>query len=141
MSNSRITVVDNFYHYSEDGVGPLALVPRYSRPLKSDEQVYIRMLKVTSEWQPLDRGWVERASLLILENKEGMSYEINPSHEDRKADKQKIVLLGLASGDYAEDFLEIQPGEHVKITPTQLDRLRIRCLHKEARVLMHLVPE
>ena len=135
---ARLVVVDNTYHQF-DGMEPLGLVHRYSRVVRDGEQVYSRLVKVTGEWQPLDQGWIKGPALIVLENREGLEYRVNPTAEERANDKQKVVIVGFHSIEPAEGPM-LQPGEHVKFQVRNPGKVWLRCEHKEARVMVHLVP-
>lgn len=140
-SLARLVVVDNTYHQF-DGQEPLGLVHRYSRVIRDSEQVYVRKVKIGAPWQEIDAGWVKGPALIVLENREGLEYQVNPTHEERGEDRQKVVVVGFVSpqGEDNVDGIVIQPGEHVKFQVADLGRIRLRCEYKEAKVMVHLVP-
>lgn len=142
---SRLTVVDNTYHQVDGSPEPLGLVHRYSRTIKDGGQAYTRSVKVGGTWQPIDSGWLKGPALVILENREGLEYQVNPTHEDRASDKQKVVtvgfiLVGFTPSEEIAKGLILQPGEHVKFQVRDVAAIRLRCEHKEAKVMIHLVP-
>src|SRR3990167_2766898 len=59
---ARIVVVENVYYQKTGEPNATATESRFSHWLVTDEQPYIRKIKVGEEWMPIDRGWIEGES-------------------------------------------------------------------------------
>lgn len=65
-AKAKMSVVAQIYHQipGDDAYNaPL----KFSRMLSTDEQCYVRTVKVGTSWQRLDRGWVGKCSLMVLD--------------------------------------------------------------------------
>lgn len=111
---------------------PISADNKFCQFLKSDEQPYVRRMKVKpEEWQKLDHGWVGIASQLLIVN-EAPSFQRIPTPEERASASACIVQLGIISplgrGSPTVPFSQIRPGQSIRIDPTELSGLRVRCL-------------
>lgn len=155
-SRPRVTVVEQAYYQSPDDQ-PRCVETRYSQDLASDEQPYLRLMKVTEEWKPVDHGWIEEASLLILTNEEGRIGTVIPSRADLEASSMKVIEIGwqlegppegprtMHSPDRLPPppivpFLVVHPGKSVRVTPQFLRAMRLRCRSGMARATVNLFP-
>lgn len=118
MTKARLTVVESVYHQI-NGEQPTIVDPGYTVPIKSDEQPYIRRLTITDSWQPLDCGWINKASLLVLQNTER-----DPSKR-----------IELSNGVY------IPVGASVRLYVNDIHELKIRCVEGNGRAVINLYPE
>jgi hypothetical protein len=126
----RLTVVENVYH-QPPGSDAMAVTSTYARWLDSDEQPHQRKTRIGESWQPIETGWVPEPGLILIENK-GHHFQVNPTDRQRKEADAKILLIGVhsAPGDAASfviPFVEIAPGESLRISPREIQRWAIRC--------------
>lgn len=139
---ARISVVEIVYYQggSED---PVSYDKRWDKWLASDEQPYQRKLTAPPSWTPLDYGWIESASVLMLENVEGRDRTIIPSKEELELVESKIVVVGMAYGqnDEVVPCWQLSPGETLRARPVELTSLRIKCLNGTAKCIVTILPE
>ena len=155
-SRPRVTVVEQAYYQSPDDQ-PRCVETRYSQDLETDEQPYLRLMKVPGEWTKLDCGWIEEASLLILTNEEGRIGTVIPSREEREASALRVVEVGWEVAAPPEGprsmhspertppppivpVLTVPPGRSIRVTPQLLRAMRLRCRSGMARVTVNLFP-
>lgn len=155
-SRPRVTVVEQAYYQSPDDQ-PRVVETRYSQDLRTDEQPYLRLMKVTEEWKHIDHGWVEDASWLIITNEEGKVGTVIPSREEQLAAANKVVELGWEFAQPDEGprtmhsperappppvvgVIEINPGTSIRICPKFVRAIRLRCRSGMARVTVNLFP-
>lgn len=155
-SRPRVTVVEQAYYQSPDDQ-PRVVETRYTQDLQSDEQPYLRVMKLTEEWKPIDCGWIEDASLLILTNEEGRVGTVIPPREEQDAAALKVVEVGWEVGApptgprtmHSPEIpppppivpcIAVPPGKSVRITPQLLRAMRLRCRSGMARVTVNLFP-
>lgn len=137
---ARLTVVDVVYH---QGLGdqPTSVESRFGRWLNTDEQPYHRKIKVTTDWMPLDLGWLgTQISMLVLMNEEGRHFQVYPTPKERALIEERIVEIGIEVHDHVEECWLIPPGESIRAQPVAPDRLRVRCRRGEARCVLTLFP-
>jgi hypothetical protein len=63
----QITVLETVYH-AAPGQQLTSVTTTWTLPIESDEQVYQRRVRLTSDWQPLDCGWVIDVALVLIKN-------------------------------------------------------------------------
>lgn len=105
-AKARVSIVKHVYHQV---VGEKAtnITTRTAHALDSDDSPYLgRRIKVGTEWQPLDKGWVDQPGLIVVENTN--------------------ALIGLEIGISAVSLFEIKPGSAFDACPTSFDSLQIR---------------
>jgi len=139
---ARITVVDSVYWSTEDGQ-PVQISSRFSRPLESEEQPYIRRITVGEEWQPLDLGWVGKVGLLVLAN-EPTPRRVQPTAEERDEDDARVVLV-VWDRNLPYAGICIPPREDCRLRPIMLAgqekvSLWIRCLNGITKVTVNAIP-
>jgi hypothetical protein len=153
---NRLMVVEMLYHQSIEDQ-PTAFETRFARWLQTDEQPYVRKAKATEEWQPLDTGWLQESSMLLISNVEGTVIDRQPSQEEQDALASRILELGLLVSEAAPSkrtmhsqqgdqqsvvlpFGEIPPGETCRFSPVNLDRILVRCRKRSARYSVTALP-
>ncbi len=146
-AKARLTVVSHVYHQPADS-SPSDTPVQYSQAIESEEEPWRRWFNAREEWQPLQCGWVEQASLLILCNDEGKWLQRNPTAEERAAVEAKVVELGIGDDPggpvIIEDtlpFAEVHPGRGCQFTPTAASRIYVRCRRGNARCVLTLIPK
>ena len=143
----RLTVVESVYH-QPFGESPVEIPSRFSRNLKTREQVYSRRLTATEDWQSLECGWLGNAvGMLVISNDEGKNQQANPTDEERKALAAKVLELchsdasrTMHSPARRGEWL-IPPGESMRGCPVAAQQLLIRCQSGAAKFTLHLIPE
>jgi hypothetical protein len=120
----RLVVVEQAVFQSR-GQEPTVAISRFSRFVHTDEQPYIRVkVKVTSAWQPLDHGWIKKASLMHLENTGAVL----------------LVLARLVEGR-SYPIAPLRPGATLRLEPNNLDELSIATLEGESTYTITLYPD
>ena len=133
----EMTVVEQVY-YQVSGGQPRLVESRFSRKLESDEQPYERHLKVGVEGAPLDCGWIEKASQLVITNEEGRNLQVNPTDEEREELQRKVLELGYE--DCPVPLCLIHPGESIRFCPFSLEGLGVHSRFGVIRFTLHLFP-
>lgn len=154
VSPAALVVVDQVVHRNIEQE-PTSTICRFSRSLHTDEQPWIRHFEVTEEWKPIECGWIETCSMLVLENKEGRFTQVVPTQEERDEAALKQVILGYPlpknmpkeALEYLEilyptgiNFLVVQPGESGRFQPTNVQALHIRSRYRAAKCVLTLYP-
>jgi hypothetical protein len=120
----RLVVVSHVYHrpIGDKNRRVKEVTTRFSRKLRTKEQVYSRILTATSNLLPLDLGWFgeKPVSHLVIENLGDNS-----------------IRLTYAGSPHGWD---IPPGESFSGTPTSLSILRIQCPDGESEYSLHILP-
>ena len=137
----RIAVRELLYHQAPQEQ-PTAVESVFSRPLVSDEQPYVRKVKVGGAWEAVETGWLVDAGMLHLANEEGRFQQVQPTPAERAAAARKVVEVGLAvaEGEVVVCWL-LRPGESLRAEPAEVGRLRLRCREGVARVTVNVFPE
>lgn len=144
-SLTNIAVVEVVY-CRRPGEEPTAVESRFSRWVHTTEQPWTRRFNVGADWQPLDCGWVEQASLLHLANNEGKNLRFVPTKEEEEQTQAKVVEVGLSILTTEADRELVEPGwvvfpkETMRVQPIDLSRLRVRCRSGTARCTLTLFP-
>lgn len=128
-----LVVIDSIAHQVMSGGGqPVATESRYSQVLRTNEQAWVRFTAVGERWTPLDAGWLDGCSLVLIENleKEGTPADI-------------IVGTQHPGGDPGDTHpaLIVPPGTSARFKPLDLKALRLRCTGGEAKYRVHIFPE
>jgi hypothetical protein len=144
-AGSKLTVVEQIYHHSPTS-GSYSLDCRSSRSLKTDEQPYSRRMKVDEQWQKIDIGWVEKPSLVVVENREGQFMQVQPTKEEREATAKKVLEFSFAERRgvavvVSDPDVLIHPGTSFRFCPAMPCDMLIRCQSGEAKVSVTAFPE
>lgn len=129
----RLTVVGSVYYLSDEESSEVTA--RFTREIKSSEQVYPRRLQVGNEWEPLDIGWLDSCGMLCIENR---APKIPNQLQKLKRDDPHLVELSYTQ-DSQQSFL-IPPQETYFLLPSNATGLFIRS-NESATVMLHAVPE
>jgi hypothetical protein len=132
---AQITVLKTVYFRPADGQ-PTAYEARWTRPLASSEDPYVRTLTATTSWQALDVGWIKDAGLLIVLNVEGRVQHRRLAPEERQAAAARVLEIAVGS----EPPWLVPPGESFVGQPADAKRLRIRCQSETAKYQVILIP-
>lgn len=145
----HLTVIDTIIHQLPDE-SAIPVDSRYTRWLTTDEQHSSRQKKIGEEWEPLDIGsWLHSCGMLMIKNREGGRKLVNPSIEQQEKERARIVEVAViyvepqeyVSFDNPVVFAKILPGESLRIHPTNISDLRIRCQSGQCRVSIDAFPE
>ncbi len=145
---NRLTVVESVY-FQEFGEQPQSAGSRFSRNLESDEQPYSRKLQATSDWKPLDCGWLAGCptSSLVISNDEGKHRQSNPTEEEREELAGRVLEIWCSDGitrtmhsPPREAQWLVSPGESMRAYPVSADSLFIRCKSGTACFNIRLYP-
>jgi hypothetical protein len=127
---NRLTVVETAYHQIV-GERPSQVERRFTRELAGGEQLWERRLRVVSEWQPIDLGWIDRPGLLILANEEGRWDQVNPTPAERAEAAAKILEVAFLRQDDLYPLsladLLVLPGESSRVHPADGVTVYVRC--------------
>jgi hypothetical protein len=149
----RLVVVETVYHQPPQG-SPQAAESRWLRTLASDEQPYVRRVKIGEAWQPLDHGWLAVCSLALVAN-EAVKFAVVPTGEQRQEAAAQVLEVAFALPDAGKQkrtmhdpplppltpVLEVPPGESLRCSPLDLETVRLRCRKGVATVLLTLYPK
>jgi hypothetical protein len=139
-NKSRIVIVENVYHQSPNE-DPIVVESRFDRWLSTNEQPFIRKMYVEQEWKPLDYGWINNASILVITNEKDKSIAVRPTHSQQELLNNRILEVGIIPTieDKPRDmhspkldntpiiFTTIPPGESIRINPPNVKSVVIRC--------------
>jgi hypothetical protein len=131
--HSILTVVDQLYFQQENGQ-PIDVPIRFSKLMRTDEQPYIRRIKVDVR-RDVDTGWVERVAMVCIVNEEGRGMQRRPTSEEQADIDGRIVDVWVGGSP----VLYIPPGEGVKLRP--IGELSMRCRNGTARCTVTVIPD
>ncbi len=126
VGQARITTVEWINYQPPEGK-TLPIETRCCDNLASDEQPYVRQMKLTSAWKPLDTGWIEPedgASLLVLKN-EG---------------EHLVEITCVPGADALTDWV-LPTGRTMRVFPADLTRIRLRSIADGGRCTVYLFPK
>lgn len=116
---NRLTVVEQVYH-EVSGSDPVCRESRFQRILSSEEQPWQRTKKIGPVYEKVDFGWIEEASSVAIRC-DG-PYPI-------------AVAFSISNGAW-----EVVPGESLRGTPDQLEKLVIKSLGGPTKYTVFAVP-
>lgn len=131
---SRLTVVQTV-SFLQEGAEPVVADSRWGEWLKTDEQPYVRRLKIGPKFQKVDTGWVKNIARLVIANE----------------DKEHTLCFCLEHPEdqstWIEGMMEIPPGDFLSCRPWMDHKLGIipailLCCPDEAevRVTVYVFP-
>lgn len=155
----RLVVAQNVYHQIP-GEQAYSTESRYSRWLSSDEQVYVRKIKVPADWVRLESGWVESPCALVISNDETAYKDVQPTEEQKAEVAGRVVELAVlvtnnpegprsmwsppsdkgAQESLAVRFAVLRPGESMRFEPQPGAVYVARCLGASAKCQLVAVP-
>jgi len=137
----RLTVKVEAYHQLLNGPNPWGPLPiRWQPPVYlagPDGQPWTREMIVGPNPRQLDYGWVERASLLLIQNMEGSFTQTIPTSAEKAVAEAKVVevLLGVSAPP-----LLIPPGGPFLAVPDDLSTIWLRSRSGQARCMVYVYP-
>jgi hypothetical protein len=136
---SRLAIVETLYYQQEDAQ-PISHDHRFSKPISSSEQAYLRLTFVGEEWQKVDTGWVKECSVIIIKNESGKFSKI-PTEDKKEAESKKVLEISIVPhSSPAFACIIIPPQESARFTPKEISCLKIRCAKGESRYTIIAVP-
>jgi hypothetical protein len=114
----RLTIVENIYYQPKNDEAT-SIVSSFDRILESSEQLYKRNLKLSTDWQTIDTGWLKKISCLIL---------VNLSEE-------KLEFRFMDS----DNTLIIFPRENLRCCPSNIEEIQVRS-HGSSDAILYLLP-
>lgn len=107
----QLIVLETVYCTGLNGEGE-SVESKFARQLNTDEQIWLRKASVGSEWEPLETGWIERASMMVLKNEEPAG--------------GGMLELGLAAAGHVQPISSLPPSTSLRLPPSTLASLRLR---------------
>ena len=139
---NRITVVDTVYHQTTDTPNPTVLMTRLCRPVVTEEQIYARHLKLTTEWSEIDTGWVKIPIMVVIQNTHDQPPVSGATSEQTLVDVYSAVEIGVMAPDGAVNSLcLVIPGDALRLVHPQVNKLRVRAKHSPVRVTVSAIPK
>lgn len=136
--NARITVSGTAY-WQASNEQPVPAELLFVRRIQGDEQPCCRRSVATNEWKPLDCGWVNDPSMVVVANNVGDKRQVIPAPAERDEDERNVVFLGVMEGDQCVDFAFVRAGEQHPVSP--LRKLYVRCAgDKQAPITVTAFP-
>lgn len=90
-------------------------------------------------WQPLERKGLEKVSMVVLKNLEGMSsFTVMPTPEELAGVMARVVEVRLDEG--AVNRLEVVPGQSIRFRVKEISKLQFRSAKDLARMMVTLIP-
>lgn len=125
---NTLSVVTTVYH-RHAGQDPTSLDERWFAKLDSKEQPWVRRLTLDKDWERLDEGWVDRASMLFITNDEGKHLP-NLTPEEKVELEGRVVEIGVKvrGQDWVQMIANVRPTRCCLFEPEDLHDLRIRSM-------------
>lgn len=137
-----LTVVERVYHQL-DSDQPTSVETSFTQRVMSDEQPYSRRMKVGEEWVPIGKGWLEECAMLVLRNDPESRFTI-PSDEEKAADAVKVIEVGTDIGTHGPfhviRWAYLSPEKSLRIAPSDIDKIMVRCQAGIGRLLVSAFP-
>lgn len=134
----KVTVVEQFYYRAFDEEAQ-QITSQFSYSLKTrDEQVFSKREKVGEAWEPINLGWLDGCSNLIIQNKEGIFKDKNPTEEQVEDALKKI--LEVRHKDDKHSWL-ILPTTSVRFTPSDSKNLVIKSQFGTTKFTLNAIPK
>jgi len=137
---ARLTVVEHVYYQATGEDAWEVPNSSYSRFLTTDEQPYVRKLTATEEWTKIDTGWLTECSTLVIVNEEGGFRSRLPTEEQKEETAKKILEVGFHQHNYDVGWLVVLPQESLRMCPSHLGKLFIRCQFGTAKFTIYIIP-
>lgn len=145
LARARLTVVTKVYVNlpNENTTGPEPL--SYFRWLDTEERPYSRTVKVTEEWQTVDLGWLVGKSIahIVFENETLRPLGKIPEQVVLDEWREKVLEVGIQVGDsgaVVEPIAYFLPEEGLALSPTNPQKLRVRCRKGTGKLTYYVVP-
>lgn len=130
----QLTVLHTVY-YQQNDREPVAVETNYVRDLLTREQVYVREMRVGSDWMPLDLAWLRQCSYLVITN-ELPRWMRQPTEEETAVAAAKVVEIAFVSPVLTEQEMKRRD----MFSPCQPDRTPVASLLVHPATAQPLVP-
>lgn len=118
IDRGRLTTVETVT-YQTPGEEPLSVAIGTSEIVSSDDQPFVRRMKVGSEGVTyLGECWIKEASTIVIENLEGKHQVTYPTKEYLKQLERSIIFVGRHTNGSFVHFAAIKPGGSLRIPPS-----------------------
>jgi hypothetical protein len=143
----RVTVSDTVYHQrpSEE---TFEIKLGYSRYLTTEEQPFQRTFFLTEEKVPFQAGWLEKCSLIVIQNRHIPAPQVQLSVDSdielgvmppaENADKLHVIEISF--GD-ASPVIFIPAGESARFPFADFKSMKLRSSYGSTRCTTTLIPE
>lgn len=140
----RLVVVETVYHAPINGKERTeSLESRWSRVLDTDEPAFHRpRLPVGPDWSPLDGGWLQHGSQLVIQNAVQAPSRIpTPAQAAELAGLVVEVYLGAGGANNPQADILIPPGESARVYPARpINQIQLRCPRGKTSATVLIVP-
>ena len=111
----------------------------FDYPIESDEDVYQRRYKIGEEAKPIDVGFVEKPSLIVIANTTKWESSTIPTDEQKRDIAKRAVMISFGGSPAS---LIVLPGRSQPLfVVCDPKTIQIRSFYKEANVAVFVVPE
>ena len=149
LKQARLVCLDKVVFRSPTGGSIAPLDIGFTRILETDDQPYQRRIEVDWGWHLVDLGWLDGGcSMIVVQNREGIFTQVQPTQEERDEAARKIVELSFweipakESPRYKSETSGrwlIYPTECFRGSPSS-SQLFLRCRHGKARCTITAFP-
>lgn len=140
QASDQLTIVSTVYHVPANQDDPTTVSDvRWSRKLTTKQEPFHRRLMVGSDQTPISGCWIDRASMIVVVNREGCDLRTIPTEEERVAIDKRVVEL--SAGGQTFGYVTPFGGPYVGNPGPLLPQIRLRCPEGTARVLVWVFPE
>jgi hypothetical protein len=137
-NTDRMTLITKV-HFEHAGEVPVTVENATNFFLTTQEQPYIRRLRVTEEFTSVDVSWLEdNVGLLAFDNRTGVVQRVNPTEEEKAILRKKTLLV--CFGECEEGIL-VPAGMAQSILPVDCKVIRIRSMHGILDVNLYAFPK
>lgn len=137
VNELRLTVV-NMLHYQQPGMDILSIDAGYSYFVKNNEQAYQRITFAQEQWQPLETGWISKASQVVIQNKYVVETRRTLTTEEAAEAAKHVIMVRFKD---TEDWFEIAPKESMRFKPSNLNSLEVKSGHGMTKFICLIIPE
>lgn len=133
---NRTTVILRVHHQCRDE-GVTTAGCTYDDELETSHEAYGRRLTATSEWQPLDFGWIppQDVGRIIIENLAGRNLQVNPTADERRAIADQVLEVW-HDGDRHSFFIGPRGADSFQSSCPSLLRIRTRGADTRYRIMV-----
>lgn len=120
--NQRVTVIDSVYYQSAD-TPATSVDSRFTIIPSTDEQPYLRRIKVGKEWTEIDLGWLKELdylSQILIKNEEEIQTGKIPTVEELTALYRRYVDIHIGDSTPKTGHIRIHPSESCRFRPRPL---------------------
>ena len=136
LQDDRITAQFNLY-YEQQEFSPTQITTSFSTIIpKSEEQVYVRRIKIQQDWMDLDFGWVKKSGAFLVENRKTIS-SIRLSKEEEKKNAKSV--LRIRKKEEKGEGWPVNLGGFFFVFSSE-QNVEVRCEEGEATVVVHVIP-